>query len=251
MPANKSALLRYRIIDACLTNTMHRYPTMEYIIEKIEQQLDTSLSSSMFTKDIENMRSIYSAPIKYERTQKGYYYTEEGFSISSFPLSHAEILALDFSTALLQQLKHTRLFHHFETAINKVIQGYRISKILGKSEKQLLQVEIPVKEEGSQWLEPILQGIIEKKTLQVLYHAYGRREKSHTFSPYLLKEYRNRWYAAGYSSAAKNILVIALDRITELTDSKEKYVVDNEFSPADFLNILLVLRRYMAPSRKK
>lgn len=234
MPANKSALLRYRIIDSCLTNPMRKYPTMEYIIQKIEEQLDTTLSNSMFTKDIENMRTIYTAPIQYIRAEKGYCYTEPDFSITSFPLSHDEIEALDFSTALLQQLKHTRLFHHFETAINKVIEGYRISKILGKSETQFLQVEEPVKTEGSQWLEPLLKSITHKKCLNISYHAFGRDEKNHTFSGYLLKEYRNRWYVAGYSTTAKNILILALDRIKNIQDCKEKYLVNDDFSPADF-----------------
>ncbi len=209
---------------------------MEYIIEKIEEQLDTSLSNSMFTKDIENMRKIYSAPIQYSRLQKGYCYTEPDFSISSFPLSHDEIDALDFSTALLQQLKHTNLFHHFETAINKVIDGYRISKIMGVSETQLLQVEEPVKEEGSKWLETVLKGITNKQCLQVLYQAYGRAETEHLFSPYLLKEYRNRWYAVGYSAAAKNILVLALDRIQKIKSAKAKYIQDENFTPAAFFN---------------
>ena len=234
MPANKSALLRYRIIDSCLTNPMRKYPSMEYIIQKIEEQLDTTLSNSMFTKDIENMRTIYTAPIQYIRAEKGYCYTEPDFSISSFPLSHEEIEALDFSTALLQQLKHTRLFHHFETAINKVIEGYRISKILGKSETQFLQVEEPVKTEGSQWLEPLLQSITQKKCLKVIYQPFGREEKQHIFSGYLLKEYRNRWYTVGYSATAKNILVLALDRINDISDCKDKYRVDDSFSPADF-----------------
>ena len=234
MPANKSALLRYRIIDSCLTNGLRKYPTMKFIIKKIEEQLETTLSNSMFTKDIENMRIIYSAPIEYIRKQKGYCYTEPDFSISTFPLSHDEIEALDFSTALLQQLKHTRLFHHFENAINKVIEGYRISKILGKSETQFLQVEEPVKTEGSQWLEPLLQSITQKECLQVVYQGYGKDEKVHTFSAYLLKEYRNRWYAAGYSTSAENILILALDRIKNIEPSKEKYLVNDSFSPADF-----------------
>ena len=234
MPANKSALLRYRIIDSCLTNTLRKYPSMDFIFDKIEEQLDTTLSNSMFTKDIENMRNIYSAPIKYIREHKGYCYTEPDFSISSFPLSHDEIEALDFSTALLQQLKHTKLFHHFESAINKVIEGYRISKILGKSETQFLQVEEPVKTEGSQWLEPLLQSITNKKCLEVVYHGYGKDEKVHIFSAYLLKEYRNRWYTAGYSTSAKNILILALDRIKNIQNCKEKYLVNDSFSPADF-----------------
>src|SRR6476661_5269200 len=110
MPANKSALLRYRIIDSCLTNTNRRFPTMDTIIRKIEDQIGSSLSNSMFTKDIENMRRIYNAPIKFDRIKKGYCYTEPDFSIKEFPLTHEEIEALDFSTALLQQLKNTRMF---------------------------------------------------------------------------------------------------------------------------------------------
>ena len=207
---------------------------MEYIIQKIEQQLDTSLSNSMFTKDIENMRRAYSAPILYNRASKGYCYTEPDFSISTFPLSHDEIEALDFSTALFQQLKHTKMFYHFETAINKVIEGYRISKIIGKSETQLLQVEEPVKTEGSNWLEPILKAIVDKDSLSIVYRGFGRPEKEHLMSPYLLKEYRNRWYVVGYSATAKNILVLALDRINGISKSKEKFVMDETFTPSTF-----------------
>jgi len=251
MPANKSALLRYRIIDACLTNRLRKYPAMEFIIEKIQEQLDTTLSNSMFTKDLENMRRIYSAPIEYNRVQKGYWYTEPDFSINSFPLSHDEVEALDFSTALLQQLKHTQLFHHFEAAINKVIYGYRISKIIGKSETQLIQVEEPVKDEGSKWLEIILNGITNKNCLKVLYHGFGRSEKEHVFSPYLLKEYHNRWYTVGYSATGKNILILALDRIKEIKLSKEKYIIDNEFTPAAFFEYSFGITQVHAAKAEK
>ena len=234
MPANKSALLRYHIIDSCLTNTLKKYPTMDYIIKKIEEQIGTSLSNSMFTKDIQNMRTVYGAPIKFNRSDKGYYYTEPGFSIKKFPLTRDEIEALDFSTALFQQLKNTRMFDQFENAINKVIEGYRISKIMGKSEKQILQVEEPIKTEGNEWLEIILKAIVEKNCLKITYQAFGKDKKDHEFSSYLLKEYRNRWYAIGYSKRAANILVLALDRITNVESCKGRYVADDKFIPADF-----------------
>lgn len=234
MPANKSALLRYHIIDSCLTNNQRKFPRMEYIIDKIEAQLHTSLSNSMFTKDIESMRRIYSAPIQYNRVQKGYHYAEPDFSIRKFPLTHEEIEALDFSTALFQQLKHTKIFYHFETAINKVIEGYRISKIIGKSETQLLQVEEPVKAEDNHWLEPILKAIVNKTSLTITYHGFGKQEKQHIMSPYLLKEYRNRWYTIGYAAKTKNILVWALDRITAIDISNEKFFSDEEFTPASY-----------------
>ncbi len=239
MPVNKSALLRYRIIDACLTNRRHTYPSIEYIINKIEEQLDTSLSDSMFNKDIQQMKRFYGAPIKYNRQHHGYCYTEPGFSIKEFPLTHDEIEALDFSTALFQQLKGTKMFQQFENAINKVIEGYRISKILGKAENQILQIEEPLKTEGSQWLEIILKSILEKNCLKIIYQGFGREEKEHELSAYLLKEYRNRWYAVGFSGKAKKVLVFALDRIRNIALSKSKYISDDNFIPAEFFNYSL------------
>ena len=239
MPVNKSAWLRYRIIDGCLTNPRHTFPTMEYIIDRIEEQLGKPISQSMLTKDLESMRIESGAPIKYDRYHKGYHYTEPDFSLKEFPLTHEEIEALDFSTALLQQLKGTRMFQQFESAINKMTEGYRISKILGKSENQILQVEEPLKTDGNRWLEQLLKAIVEKECLQVSYQAFGGTVKEHEFSGYLLKEYRNRWYAVGYSKKAKSILVLALDRILNVVSCKGKYISDDSFVPSDFFKYSL------------
>ena len=234
MPINKSAFIRYRIIDSCLTNPMRRYPAMQDILDKIEAQLGTSISPSMFSKDIQQMKQLFHAPIRYDRARNGYCYEEEGFSIREFPLTHEEVQALDYSTALLQQLKGTRMFQHFENAINKVIEGYRLSPILGKSESQILQVEEPLRTDSSRWLEKILTAIVERTALQIAYQGFGREEKTHVMSAYLLKEYRNRWYLIGYSSRAKNILVMALDRINDVQTSSEPYASAPDFSPTDF-----------------
>ncbi len=234
MPTNKSAVLRYRIIDSCLTNTRRRYPTLQDLKEKVEEQLMDNISESMLNKDFQAMKRIYNAPIKFSRSNRGYYYEEDGFSIKEFPLTHDEIDALDISTALLQKLKGTRLFEQFENAINKVIDGYRISKILGKSEKHILQVEQPPVNNGSEWLETILKAIVNNQLLSVEYRPFNKEKKLHNFSAYLLKEYRNRWYAVGYSSVAKNILVFALDRIISIKLSGDKYANSNDFDPDDF-----------------
>jgi predicted DNA-binding transcriptional regulator YafY len=234
MPKNKNAMLRFRIIDGCLTNPLKSYPKLQYIKEKIEEQLMTKISESMINKDLSEMKKTYGAPIKYNKYHEGYCYTQPGFTIKEFPLTTEEISALDFSTALLHQLSGSKLFDQFENAINKVIEGYRISKIIGKSERQLIQVEEPVKTAGSQWLEPILKAIVEKKSVLLTYHKYGGAPTTHLFSPYILKEYRNRWYVAGYSARSERTLVLALDRMLELSASKEPYVNQPDFNPDEF-----------------
>jgi len=234
MPKNKSAVLRYRIIDGCLTNSMHPYPTLELIQQKIASQLDKPISISMLNKDLAAMKEIYGAPIVYDKQRGGYYYTEKKFSISEFPLTGEEIEALDFSTALLQQIRGTRIFQQFENAINKVIEGYRISKIAGIEQRQFLQVEEPVRSPNNPFLEQLLQSIIHQQPLAITYQGYGREAKLHQFSAHLLKEYRNCWYVVGYSDRGKNLLVFALDRIKEIAASDAKYIKVDGFNPADF-----------------
>lgn len=234
MPRNKNAVLRYRIIDSCLTHKQHKYPNLQHLRQKIEEQLMDEISESMLNKDLAEMKRIYNAPIRFDRFGGGYYYTEENFTIKEFPLTHEEVAALDYSTALLQNLKGTRLFDQFENAINKMIEGYRVSKIIGKSERQLIQVEEPLQTGGTEWLETLLQSIVSKNTLQIEYAKYGGQKKTHNLSPYLVKEYHNRWYVVGYSDKPKNILLMALDRIQSIEASEIPYTYPGDFNPDDF-----------------
>ena len=144
------------------------------------------------------MRELFDAPIQYDRARGGYHYTEEGFSIKEFPLTEEEISALDFSTSVLQILKATPLFSRFEAAIEKVISGYRVGKILGKTDEELIQVEAPLGNSGAQWIETFYRSILERQTLVVTYRSFGGESKEYILCPYLLKEYRNRWYVAAW-----------------------------------------------------
>ncbi len=234
MPRTKNASLRYRIIDSCLTNKQHKYPDLQYIRDRIEEQLMDNISESMLNKDLAEMKRMFNAPIKFDKNKGGYYYSEEIFSLKEFPLTNEEVSALDYSTALLQNLKGTKLFDQFENAINKIIEGYRVSKIIGKSERQLIQVEEPVKTGGNEWLELLLRAIVSKQTIKVVYARYGGQDKTHILSPYLVKEYHNRWYVVGYSEKAKNILLMALDRIKSIQPSDISYTSSGDFNPDDF-----------------
>jgi len=233
MPLNKDAYLRYRLIDQCLTNKQHKFPTKEYILSKIEEVIGR-ISVSSLEKDIGKMKELFDAPIYFDRARKGYCYTQEDFSLNGIPLTHDEITALDFSTSVLQVLKHTPLFKNFEGAIEKVISGYRVGKILGKSDEELIQVESPLGNSGVQWIERMYQAIIEKQVVEISYRGFDKDPSVHLYSPFLLKEYRNRWYGVGYSNKHEKTIVLALDRIKSITDTKEKYFSNPDFDPKEY-----------------
>lgn len=236
MPINKNAVLRYRIIDGCLRNKMRKYPTVEILRTAIMQATDKlSISDSQVHKDIRFMKDYYKAPIAFSREYGGYYYSESDFSVESFPLTHDEIKVLDMSTAIFKQLKYSGYFKQFESIIEKLISGYRISKIPGYENLNILEVEEPLTDTGVQWIELIYESILHKNVLKVDYKKYNSEEtKTHFLSAYVIREYRNRWYVTGYSDRADAIVTLALDRVVDIQMETKKCYEQKDFNVQDY-----------------
>jgi len=218
MPVNKNAAFRYRIIDACLRNNMRKYPSLQVIKEVIMEAMGLdSLSDSQVNKDIRAMKDIYNAPIENHKVYGGYYYTEEDFSINSFPLTQDEIRVLDLSTSILKQIKFSGYFKQFESVIDKLISGFRLSQIPGYENRHIIEVEQPLSDTGLGWIEVVYDSIIHRQPLNISYKKFMSDEiKQHTFSAYVIREYRNRWYITGYSDLAEGITTLALDRVHDM-----------------------------------
>src|SRR6056297_877192 len=118
MPANKYALLRYRIIDRCISNKFNPFPNKEDLREACEEELYGSdgdrISASTIDKDLYAMRNEanlgYYAPIAYSKTEKGYYYEDPDYSIDEMPLNQEDIEAIEFAANTLAQFRGIQLF---------------------------------------------------------------------------------------------------------------------------------------------
>ena len=234
MPDTKSAMLRYLLIDRCLTNSMRRYPDREFLLEKIRFELGIAISESQLNKDISAMKNEFRAPIRFDSRHKGYHYTEPGFSLRAFPLREDEVRALDQSIAVLRQIKGSGVFALYESAIHRIIQGQRISEITGGDEPSYIQAEEAIVSDSNRWIEPLLQGIVERRLLAVEYQGFNREKKRHRFSAYLLKQYRNRWYVVGHTDRSDYTIVLALDRIVSVEKLKGDFVRDPSFDPEGY-----------------
>ena len=135
MPVNKYALLRYRIIDACLTNTGHKFPSIEDLKYACEQALYGSsnehISISTIEKDMWAMKNEgelgYYAPIAYSKLEKGYHYTESEYTIKEISLSDEDKEAIRFAANTLFQFKDLAIFDQFGSAIQKIMNRLSIS----------------------------------------------------------------------------------------------------------------------------
>jgi len=240
MPVNKKSFSRYRIIDACLRNKYHKYPNIEYIIEKCEEKLDCKISVSTFEKDLYAMKNNsepgYYAPIEYCKTNKGYYYSDKTYSIENFALKEEDIDAIEFATAILQQYKKLPILEKYASAIDKIMDVVNVRKILNKDEfTEYIQLEKVFTNKGNEYLEILINAIKEMQVLMVKYRTfYSTKETVLIIHPYLLKEYKNRWYLIGLNEKYKDISTLSLDRINSIEVVANVKYKRTSFNPDEY-----------------
>lgn len=236
MPKNKQAYIRYRIIDACIRNKQKPFPTKEELIKACEVIASVSLRTiEQDLYDMQNDEELgYLAPIKYDKRQKGYYYEDPNFSISNIPLKENDLYALEFAVALLKQFEGIDTVAQFSEAVTKIEDYVNVRSLMTDTDMaQVIQLEQSTSSSGQQFLNLILGAIKEHKTITFTYQKFdSSAAKEHVLAPYVLKEYRNRWYVTGKSNDI--IVTFGLDRILTLALNKELFTPDPEFNINDY-----------------
>ena len=240
MPAIKNALLRYRIIDRSIRNEYNPYPTKEQLRQACEEEIyGTSeglhICHSTIEKDIFAMRMEHDAPIAYSKREKGYYYTNDEFTMDDVPLTEKDISAIKAASTILHQFKSTSLFSQYQFAIDKILDRAVTSQQKFSNTENNIQFETLPTISGNEYLESVLEAIKKRNVLQFEYYNYIKDVKTiRRVHPYLLKEYRNRWYLIGKSELKNKVITFGLDRISNLQTLENLFTVDSSFNPDYF-----------------
>lgn len=236
MSAGKNPYQRYYILNACFINRQKREWTKAELLNKLADH-DFVVSSRTLDDDIYKMRhdeqlKMY-APISFCRKAYAYYYTDPDYSIDKLQLSDAQLRSFEAIVHLMQPYKGTQIVREFEGAMEKIIRGVdqlRNEKI--NNRHQTIAVEQAPYYKGFDYIDPIKQAIDNHQPICIQYQKFeSPKTDDHHFHPYLLKEYKGRWYVLGYSERRHYIITLGLDRIEKITP------VDKPFRKNDSLNL--------------
>jgi predicted DNA-binding transcriptional regulator YafY len=252
MPVNRNALIRYRTIDKCLQNRRRKW-TIENLIDACSEALyeyegiNKDISMRTIRLDLNAMRSDklgYNAPIIV--TDKKYYsYEDADYSITNIPLTTQDLGILQEVSHLLKQFKGFTHFNEVSEMVNKLED-----KIYSEQHHQAPVIDFEKNEllTGIQWLDVLYKAIVNKTTLLLTYQSFKARTANDIiFYPYLLKEYRNRWFVLGMKKQGKGIITFALDRIQNITpQDKELFIQHKNFDPHTYFNHVIGVTRNVA-----
>ena len=97
---------------------------------------------------------------------------------------------------------------------------------------------------GLEHLNPLYDTIASRQTVSILYRSFNARQPAEfILFPYLLKEYRNRWFLFGSRAGDMKIFNLALDRIVDFHPCPDIPFKENpDFTPDYFDSVVGVTR---------
>ncbi len=223
MALNKLALIRYKTLDDCLRNRRRKW-TLDDLIEKVadvlydREGISTGVSRRTVQADLQMMRSDklgYNAPIVV--TDKKYYgYADADYSITNAPINSADVEKMK---EIVGMLKGFNGFSYFDDMSDM------IARLENNLYKQATGGIAPVQFEdnrllrGLQHIAPLYGAILNQRAILLEYQSFkAKKPQQQIYFPYLLKEYRNRWFLLAKCKKTPQLLTLALDRISEFQE---------------------------------
>lgn len=244
MPVNRATLIRISTIDRCLQNHYRRW-TINDLIDACTDALaeyegkSSPVSRRTFQNDLALMRSDrlgYNAPIVV-RENKYYEYDDPDYSITHLPLNEEGLDALNSALDILRQLQG---FPQLASSIDIISKlNEQISRQTGSS-VPAMDMEHVADYKGAKFIGIIYDAVRKHHTLIIEYQSFkAHQPEISVVYPYLLKEYRNRWFliCEKLTNRSPQVNIFALDRIRSVKPDKEHpFKKCTAFDPVHFFD---------------
>jgi predicted DNA-binding transcriptional regulator YafY len=228
-----------------LRNPQKPYPSIEALRSECEEALFGStsgehISISTIEKDLRAMRSDlelgYEAPIKYSKQNRGYFYEQVDYTIHNSPLSSDDVDTIKFAANTLFNFREHPLFEQFRFSIEKIFDRLNISENVDDAGIQSkVRFDSFPDYPGKDYLPLVYEAIMDPYPLQMRYKKFNSTEYSvRVIHPYLLKEFRQRWYVIGFDDKSNKVRTFALDRISKLERSNRPFNLDSSFDTDEY-----------------
>ncbi len=203
--------------------------------EKLQDSFGKSITKRTIQDDIKFMIEHKQAPIekRKEGTTTYFYYSDQSYSIKNLPVKEEEILLLNDALNILRQVNDFKILFDVDEIVNKLQN--KINANIEKS-SAIIQFEKHTVL-GTGFIDDLFTAIKEHLPLRITYQPFTAHEATQViFHPYLLKEYRNRWFLIGRDGDNKNVRNLALDRIKKIKNSDIPFIPNNLFDPETYFN---------------
>lgn len=191
--------------------------------QSMAQEYEVSPKSIL--RDIDYLKNQRDAPIEYDATKRGYYYTEANYALPALSLTESDLFAICIAEQALRQYKGTPLYGNLKKIFSK------IEEVLPQNTSILSSPgEMPVTflHRGQTLIDTdvwqqIGNSLKHKRALQLRYKKAGDRSTSERLvDPFTLINYQGEWYLVGHCHLRAKTLTFALSRIKKAVETENE-----------------------------
>ena len=111
-----------------------------------------------------------------------------------------------------------------------LVNSVAVSSIIRQAEDIESRIALEHIPSSEPFLPDIIQALRENKMVSFTYQSFDRETPTqHSFMPYALKLFRQRWYIVGRPPGNERILIFATDRITAFTVEEQTFKYPKDF----------------------
>ncbi|MBC7629197.1 YafY family protein [Ferruginibacter sp.] len=243
MPDNKNFDKRKIKINEYLRNNMHPLTLDEMTDDLIVELELKTLHKRTVQEDIKFLKNSQNAPIKKRKIGKRtvWYYDDAKFSINEIPVDVDELLLLQKAVDIIAAMKTFSVSTNLQNIVWRLKQQRRLNYAATAS---FIQFETNENTAGYQYFDPIYEAIKDEAVLKITYQTFiSDEQREFIIHPYLLKEYRNRWYVVCLIDEKKGITTFALDRINKLKNSSKPFKPNSSIDPEQYFQHVIGINR--------
>lgn len=201
-----------------------KFPNCSSLAEEWE------VSAKTIQRDIEYMRYQLDAPIEYSAKSRGFFYTEQNFSLPAMSIKESDIFAIYLAEELLEQYKGTPLYDRLNSVYKKIEDSL--------PEKQdnldLPNTRFTVFSPPSTKIDPQIWDIAfncvrAKKRLKIDYQPPGKAVSTRQLDPYHAVRYDGDWYIIGYCHQRRAVRTFSLSRFLKVTELDIEFTIPEDF----------------------
>ncbi len=228
--SQRQQLERIMEIDRRIRN--REYPNAESVAGALE------VSRRVIFNDREFMINRLGAPIEFDREHGGWVYTDQTWALPGMIITEGELLAFFLSVEIAKRYLGTSLESSMRSAIEKISRGVK-----GPVSVDLETLRAHYTFSGPTLIFPnekalvdIHHAVANRQCLWMRYFTAGRGEYSERkVMPYHVHNFRGDWFMIAYDTLRNDFRNFLIARISEWEVLPEKFVRDENFSPADWI----------------
>lgn len=231
MPNSKSAEVRIKVIDRCLSDRNRHYTTADIFNmcnEELERRDFKPISAmNSIRNDIDQIQRIYpgaeveqySDPL--DTRVKYYRYLDPNFSIYKSLLKPEETVQLIQTLGLLKRFRGMPQFDWITEIADRLGASLKIDEVPADD---VVGFDENLDLEGLDNFAPLFNAIVDKQPLKLTYQSFRMDcEETIIVHPYYLKQYNKRWFLIAWNDECNFMANYAFDRIKRIADANVAY----------------------------